>query len=122
MRLEESERLGEAARQLEDRSAKKERDDKLRLTEDFLFGSRTGLASEWKDVVWSYERGVGLGKLVLARLLVICTADGKTHPLFFSAQEAKDLRRLANRLCERNPKMLWDDTEENRAAWKDIEI
>ena len=122
VRLEENERLGEAARQLEDRSAKKERDDKLRLTEDFLFGSRTGLASEWKDVVWSYERGVGLGKLVLARLLVICTADGKTHPLFFSAQEAKDLRRLANRLCERNPKMLWDDTEENRAAWKDIEI
>ena len=52
---------------------------------------------------------------------MICTADGKTHPLFFSAQEAKDLRRLANRLCERNPKMLWDDTEENRAAWKDLE-
>ena len=121
VRLEENERLGEAARQLEDRSAKKERDGKLRLTEDFLFGSRIGLGAEWKDVVWSYERSVALGKLVLARLLVICTADGKTHPLFFSAQEAKDLRRLANRLCERNPKMLWDDTEENRAAWKDLE-
>ena len=121
VRLEENERLGDAARQLEDRSAKKERDDRLRLTEDFLFGSRIGLGAEWKDVVWSYERSVALGKLVLARLLVIRTADGKAHPLFFSAQEAKDLRRLANRLCERNPKMLWDDTDENRAAWKDLE-
>ena len=121
VRLEESERLGEAARQLEEPAAKKERDDRLRLTEDFLFGSRVGLGAAWKDVVWSYERSVGLGKLVLARLLVICTADGKAHPLFCSAREAKDLRRLANRLCERNPKMLWEDTAENRSAWKELE-
>ena len=51
------------------------------------------------------------------RALVIRTADGRAHLLLFSAQEAKDLRRLANRLCERNPKMLWDLTGENRAAW-----
>ena len=116
VRLEENERLDDAARQLEE-GARSERDDKLRLAEDFLFGSRIGLAAEWKDVVWSYERSFGLGSFVLARLLVIRTADGKAHPLFFSAQEAKDLRRLANRLCERNPKMLWDLTAENRAAW-----
>ena len=118
VRLEESERLSDAARQLEDGSARSERDDRLRLAEDFLFGSRIGLAAEWKDVVWSYERSLSLGSRVLARMLVIRTADGKTHPLFFSAEEAKDMRRLANRLCERNPKMLWDLTDENRAAWQ----
>ncbi len=117
VRLEENERLGDAARQLEN-GARSERDDKLRFSEDFLYGGRIGLAAEWKDVLWSYERSLGKGKLVLARALVIRTADGKAHPLLFSAQEAKDLRRLANRLCERNPKMLWDLTAENRAAWE----
>ena len=120
VRLEETERLGDAAQQIDDPSGKEERGGKLRLTGDFLFGSRIGLASEWKDVVWSYERSLSLGSFILARLLVIRTADGKAHPLFFSAQETKDLRRLANRLCERNPKMLWDLTEENRAAWREM--
>lgn len=117
VRLEDNDRLGEAAAQLGGADAKTERDDSLRLTKDFLFGWRSGLAASWEDVVWSYERSVGLGSAVLARVLVICTADGKTHPVFFSAQEVRDLRRLANHLCERNPKMLWDDTAENRAAW-----
>lgn len=118
VRLEEVERVGDAAKQLEARATKSERNDKLRLAEDFLFGSRVGLAAEWKDVVWSYERSFSLGSLVLVRLLVIRTVDGKVHPFFFSSQEAKDLRRLANRLCERNPKMLWDLTEENLSAWR----
>ena len=69
--------------------------------------------------MWSYERSIGAGSLVLARMLVIRTADGKAHPLFFSPQEVRDLRRLANHLCERNPKMLWDLTDENRAAWRE---
>ena len=118
VRLEENERLGDAAAQLNDPGAKAERDDSLRLTKDYLFGWRSGLAAAWEDVVWSYERSIGIGSAVFARALVICTADGKAHPLFFSAQEVKDLRRLANHLCERNPKMLWELTEENRAAWQ----
>ena len=117
--LEERERLGDAAEQLNDAGTKAERDDALRLGRDFLFGCRSGLAAVWDDVVWSYERSVGVGKAVLLRVLVIRTADGKAHPLFFSAREAKELRRLANRLCERNPKMRWDLTEENRAAWRE---
>lgn len=120
VRLEETERIGDAAKQLEERATRSERKDKLRLSEDFLYGSRIGLAAEWKDVVWSYERSFSVGPLVLARLLVIRTADGKAHPLFFSAQEAKDLRRLANRLLERNPKMLWELNEENRSAWREL--
>ena len=36
----------------------------------------------------------------------------------YTAQEARELRRLANHLCARNPEMLWDFTEENRAAWQ----
>ncbi len=119
VRLEERERLGDAAGQLNSPAAKAERNDKLRLSEDFLFGWRSGLAAAWEDVVWSYERSIGLGKAVLARVLVIRTADGKAHPLFFSAQEVKDLRRLANHLCEHNPQMLWELTEENRAAWRE---
>lgn len=118
VRLEESERLGDAAAQLNAADAKAERDDSLRLTKDFLFGWRSGLAAAWEDVVWSYERVVGVGSAVLARVLVIRTTDGKAHPVFFSAQEVKDLRRLANHLSGRNPKMLWDLTDENRAAWQ----
>ena len=118
VRLEEGERLSDAAAQLNGPGVKTERDDSLRLTKDFLFGWRCGLAAAWEDVVWSYERSLGLGSAVIARVLVICTADGKTHPVFFSAQEVRELRRLANHLCERNPKMLWDLTDENRAAWQ----
>ncbi len=118
VRLEENEALGSAAEQLNARGLKAERNDSLRLTKDFLFGWRCGLAASWEDVVWSYERSFGLGPVVLARALVICTADGKAHPFFFSAQEAKDLRRIANHLCERSPRMRWDLTEENRAAWQ----
>ena len=119
VRLEENARLAEAAEQLNAPAAKSERDDRLRLTDGFLFGLRSGLAAAWEDVVWSYERSIGAGSLVLARMLVIRTADGKAHPLFFSPQEVRDLRRLANHLCERNPKMLWDLTDENRAAWRE---
>ena len=118
VRLEENERLSDAAEQLNGRPVKAERNDSVRLTKDFLFLWRGGLAAAWDDVTWSYERCLGFGSVVLARVLVICTADGKAHPVFFSAREAKDLRRLANQLIERNPKMLWDLTEENRAAWK----
>lgn len=118
VRLEENEKLGEAAAQLNGPGVKAEREDGLRLTEDFLFGWRCGLGAAWEDVVWSYERSLGVGSAVLARVLVIHTADGKKHPIFFSGQEARELRRLANHLCERNPAMLWDLTEENRAAWQ----
>lgn len=119
VRLEESERLCDAAEQLNGPGVKAERNDSLRLTKDFLFGWRCGLAAAWEDVVWSYERCIGVGSAVLARVLVICTADGKAHPILFSAQEVKDLRRLANHLSGRNPKMRWDLTDENRAAWKE---
>ena len=118
VRLEENEHIGEAAAQLGGPDVKAERDDSLRLTKDFLFGWRCGLGAAWEDVVWSYERSFGIGSAVLARVLVIRTADGKAHPIFFSAQEARELRRLANHLCARNPEMLWDFTEENRAAWQ----
>ena len=119
VRLEEREMLIDAAEQLGAPAAKAERGDRLRLTQDFLFGWRCGLAAAWDDVVWSYERKLGFGSAVLSRVLVIRTADGKAHPLFFSAQEVKDLRRLANHLCERSPGMLWDLTDENRAAWRE---
>ncbi len=118
VRLEETERLGEAAAQLGGAETKAEQNDSVRLGKDFLFGWRCGLAAAWEDVVWSYERSLGIGSAVLARVLVIRTADGKAHPIFFSAQEARELRRLANHLCARNPEMLWDFTEENRAAWQ----
>ncbi len=120
VRLEENESLGEAARQFADPAARAERGDALRLTEDYLFGWRSGLAAAWEDVVWSYERSFGVGPVTLVRVLMICTADGKTHPLFFTGGDAKKLRRLANLLCERNPKMRWDNTAENRNAWREM--
>ena len=119
VRLEESERLSDAAQQLEGGEAKELRSGRLRLTKDFLFGWRSGLASAWEDVVWCYERSFSVGPLALAHALVIGTADGKRHPVFFPGRELKELRRLANSLDERNPKMLWGFTPENRAAWKE---
>lgn len=119
VRLEESERLSDAALQLEDSGAKELRNGRLRLSKDFIFGWRSGLAAAWEDVVWCYERSFSLGPLALAHALVIRTADGKVHPVFFPGRELKELRRLANGLNERNPKMLWGLTPENRAAWKE---
>ena len=117
--IEESGRLSDAVAQLDEGETIKLRDDRLRLSRDFLYGWRVGLASAWEDVVWSYERSFSVGSSVLSRALVVCTADGKTHPLFFSEEETKDMRRLANTLLKRNPKMLWGLTDENRAAWKE---
>ena len=119
VRLEEIEKLSDAARQLEDGSAKSVRNDRLRLGADFLFGRNRGLAAAWEDVIWCYERSLSVGSLALANVLVIRTADGKVHPVFFPGRELKELRRLANVFNERNPKMLWGLTPENRAAWKE---
>ena len=119
VRLEETERLSDAARQLEGGAAKELRGGRLRLSEDFLFGWRIGLAAAWEDLVWCYERSLKLGSLALAHVLVIRTADGKAHPLLFSGKQLKELRRVANSFGERCPKMLWGLTEENRAAWKE---
>ena len=116
--LEDNYCLFDAAAQLGASETRAERNDTLRLAKGYLFGWRVGLAAAWEDVVWSYERSIAVGSAVLARVLVICTSDGRAHPLFFGAKEAKELRRLANHLCERNPRMRWDDTEENRAAWQ----
>ncbi len=118
VRLGAAERLGEAVRQLEDPSAREKRGGRLRLTEDFLFGRGSGLAAAWEDVCWCYERSLPSEKAALAHLLVIRTADGRAHPVFFPAQELKELRRLANAINARNPKMLWGFTPENREAWR----
>ena len=118
LRLEESERLEEAARQLDDPETGLVQGDRLRLARDFVFGWRSGLAAAWEDVGWCYERNLGFGSTSLARVLVIRTTDGYAHPLFFSGKEPKELRRLANSIAERCPQMLWGLTAENRAAWK----
>lgn len=119
VRLEDSERLTDAAQQLDDGSARELRNGRLRLTKDFLFGSRIGLAAAWEDVVWCYERSVSLGSSVLANLLVIRTADGRSHTLPFPGKAIKELRRAANMFNERNPGMLWGFTPENSAQWKE---
>lgn len=118
VRLEETERLSDAARQLDDPAAQLERGDRLRLTEGFLFGWRCGLAAAWEDVLWSFERNISVGHTVLARELVIRTADGRSHALLFSAQETKELRRIANALGEHSSAMRWGLTKDNRAAWE----
>jgi hypothetical protein len=117
VRLEEREGLSDAAQQLD--GAKELRNGRLRLSKDFLFGGRIGLAAAWEDVLWCYERSLSLGSKALCHLLVICTADAKTHCLLFPGSSLKELRRVANTLNERNPKMLWGFTPENAAAWKE---
>ena len=51
-------------------------------------------------------------------MLVIATADGKSHALFFSAGERKALRLVAQELSEHNQAMLLGNSAANRAAWK----
>lgn len=117
VRLEETERLSDAAQQLS--HARELRSGRMRLGEDFLYGWRIGLAARWEDVGWCYERSLSLGSFSAAHLLVIRTADGRSHPVLFAGGELKELRRIANLLNERNPKMLWGHTSENAALWKE---
>ena len=119
VRLEEREQLSDAVRQLGEGSAKELRNGRLRLTKDFLFGRRIGLAAAWEDVGWCYERSLSVGSAALAHLLVIRTADGRSHSVLFPGKALKELRRAANMFNERNPKMLWGFTPENSALWKE---
>lgn len=119
VRLEEKERLSDAVRQLDDASNKEAGNGRLRLAKDYLFGSRIGLAAAWEDLVWCYERSFSLGSAALAHMLVIRTADGKSHSLLFPGDSLKELRRTANALNERKPDMLWGYTPENLALWKE---
>ena len=118
VRLEEREQLSEAAQQLAGET-KELRNGRLRLSKDFVFGGRIGLAAAWEDLVWCYERSLSLGSSALCHALVICTADGKTHRLLVPGSSLKELRRIANTFNERNAKMLWGFTPENAAAWKE---
>ncbi len=120
VRLEETERLEDAADEFDEPAARRLRDDRLRMTQGYLFLRHGGLAAAWEDVAWSYERRYSLGSSVLANALVIGTADGRRHRLWFPAQEIKELRKLANAFCERNPKMLWGFSQENLSAWRKL--
>ncbi len=118
VRLEEREVLSDAAQQLGGET-RELRGGRFRLSKDFLFGGRIGLAAVWEDVVWCYERSLSLGSSALCHVLVIRTADGKAHRVLFPGNSIRELRRIANTLNERNPQMLWGFSPENAAAWKE---
>ena len=84
----------------------------------FLFARRAGLAAAWGDVIWCYGRTLALGRLSLARLLVIATADGRQHHILFGAKEEKALRGLTAELKKHQPALLLGESAENRRAWR----
>lgn len=117
-RLEEDGRLAQAVDELLGPQTALVRGDRLRLGEGFAFGWRCGLAAAWEDVIWCYGRSIKLFGQTLALMLVIATADGKSHALFFSPGERKALRLVAQELSEHNQAMLLGNSAANRAAWK----
>lgn len=118
-RLEQSGRLAAATDELLDNATELARGDRLRMGENFLFGWHNGLAAAWEDVIWCYGHSLSLGKKPFARRLVIATADGKRHSVFFSAGEEKALRRLTEQLASHSDGLLLGDSPKNRAAWRD---
>lgn len=105
VRLEEADALGAAADELEAVSTEIVDGDRLRLGERYVFGWRNGLAASWEDLVWCGEKLVPFRSLTLARVLLLGTADGKSHAVVFPAEAEKELRLLVRRFTEKNPKL-----------------
>ena len=112
-RLEEQDALKSAARELLGDDVRQMNADRLRFGENFLFGWRAGLAAAWKDVLWCYGR-----HLPFLSLLMICTADGKRHPIFFLQKEEKALKEFTAAVSEHNGSVLMGESAANRAAWE----
>jgi len=112
-RLEDNGALERAAAELVRDETRQMNGDRLRLCDEFLFGWRAALAAAWTDVVWCYGRAFPFG-----RVLMVCTADGKRHPLFFPAKEEKALRTVTAAISAHNDTVLMGETAANRAAWQ----
>ena len=112
-RLEEQDALASAAAELLGDDVRQMNADRLRFGENFLFGWHAGLAAVWKDVLWCYGR-----QFPLFSLLMICTADGKRHPVFFPQQEEKALKEFTAAISAHNGSVLMDESAANRAAWE----
>lgn len=119
LRLEQNGRLDAATDELLDNATELARGDRLRMGENYLFGWHNGLAAAWEDVIWCYGHSLSLGKKPFARRLVIATADGKRHSVFFSAGEEKALRRLTEQLAAHSDSLLLGDSPKNRTAWRE---
>lgn len=117
VRLEDADVLYAAADELDADETILLAGDRLRLGKRFVFGWRNALAAAWGDLVWCYDRPFPSESFLLARMLVLGTADGKKHRLFFPSGAKKELRTLTEQLEQRAPHLLRGDSAENRAAF-----
>ena len=118
-RLEEAGQLPQAAEELESSLTERVRKDRLRLGARYVFGRHVGLAAPWEDVLWCYERVTRYYGIVAGHVLVICTADGKSHAIDFGRNGEEELLGVMETIHARNPRALFGFNRENRRAWKE---
>ena len=112
-RLEDRDEIELAAQELVSDDTRQMNADRLRLGKSFLFGWHDGLAAAWEDVVWCYGR-----VFPFCNLLMVCTADGKRHPVLFFGREEKTLREFTSAVAAHNDAVLIGLSAKNRAAWQ----
>ncbi len=118
VRLEEADALGAAAGELDAPETDLAGGDRLRLGERYVFGWRNGLAADWKDLLWCCDKPFPSELLALRRMLLLGTADGKTHAVFFPAGAKKELRMLTERFAQKNPQLLQGADRKTREAFR----
>lgn len=120
-RLEELGQLERAAEQLESENRMTIGKDMGRLTDQYIFGKKTGAAIRYEDVVWCYKRVSRVYFIAVNAFLVIHTIDGEIMLAinFGKKDKFEEIENCLRRVFEKNPNALIGYNQENQKAYKE---
>ena len=118
--LEQQGLLDQAAQQLDSLNTFTMGKDSARFTQDFAFGSNTGLALPYKDILWCYQRDTRRNFSVVSSALIVCTRakQGLVLGTIPGKDTENQIAQAMMLIAQHNPSVQVGFTGEARKAYK----